>query len=707
MTRFGFYSRLAWINMKKNRKIYLPFMTIAAAVIMMFYIVFHLNQDPEVTSFRGGTTLQFILGLGVVVISIFSVIFFFYTNSFLMKRRKTELGLYNVLGMGKIHIARVLLWENVFMACFSILAGLAAGILLSKIGQLGLFRLLNMEVTYGFSVNWNVAGITAVIFLAIYALLYLHSLQQIVRSSATELLSSKSVGEREPKSNLLMALAGVILLGAGYVIAQRVTDPMAAIGMFFVAVILVILGTYCCFIAGSVALCKLLRKNKNYYYKTSHFISVSSMIYRMKRNGAGLASICILSTMVLVMLSATACMYIGGEDAVKKSYPRDMSVEMTMDGTDAVTFNNTVNAVQQWTKLVCGESGVDCHAPEAGLLSYRGAQFVVTWQGTQVKASDRMQSDYGDTILTVMPLEDYNTSFHVAEDLQNHQVLVYDSAGAFHEDVLTIFGRDYPVKERIGELNTGLNNMIAGYRQLFVIVPGMQDVMDLYEAVELLDEPEDTYFYSNLLYYMGFDASLEVHGATELQSRLGEIGTLEGMPPEGTEFEAAGEGGSRWISNYFEERNIQPVYELLSIDVQSSLGARETFYSLYGGFFFLGILLSITFLLATVLIMYYKQITEGYEDKERFVILQNVGMSEGEIRKSVNSQVLTVFFAPLVMAGVHIAFAFKMIALMLSSFGITNTPLLLATNAVSFLAFAAFYVVVYVGTSRTYYRLVS
>lgn len=411
--------------------------------------------------------------------------------------------------------------------------------------------------------------------------------------------------------------------------------------------------------------------------------------------------------MVLVMLSATACMYIGGEDAVKKSYPRDMSVEMTMDGTDAVTFNNTVNAVQQWSKLVCGESGVDCHAPEAGLLSYRGAQFVVTWQGTQVKASDRMQSDYGDTILTVMPLEDYNTSFHVAEDLQNHQVLVYDSAGSFHEDVLTIFGRDYPVKDRISELNTGLNNMFVGYRQLFVIVPGMQDVMDLYEAVELLDEPEDTYFYSNLLYYMGFDASLEDHGATELQNRLGKIGTFEGMPPEGTEFEAAGEGGSRWISNYFEERNIQPVYELLSIDVQSSLGARETFYSLYGGFFFLGILLSITFLLATVLIMYYKQITEGYEDKERFVILQNVGMSEGEIRKSVNSQVLTVFFAPLVMAGVHIAFAFKMIALMLSSFGITNTPLLLATNAVSFLAFAAFYVVVYVGTSRTYYRLVS
>lgn len=700
MNNAAFFPKLAWNNISKNKKIYLPYMLTTSGIIMMFYIVFHLNQDPEVTAFQSGTTLQFILGLGVIVVGIFSVIFLFYTNSFLMKRRKTELGLYNVLGLGKIHIARVVFWETVYMAVFSLVPGMGLGVLLSKIGQLGLFRLLNLEASYTFSVNFHVLGFTAAFFAVVFVLLFLFSLHQIGRSSARELLSSEKAGEKEPRANGMLAAVGVILLGAGYVISQIISDPMSAIGMFFIAVILVILGTYCCFIAGSVALCKLLRKNKTYYYKTNHFISVSSMIYRMKRNGAGLASICILSTMVLVMLSSTACMYLGGADAVEKNYPRDMMVKMTLYGGDMPEFQISADAVDAWLEETLQQQSVKAE----NLVSYRFGTYMVHQEGNTIESVPYGNFGESNMVMNVVTLEDYNASENQTAALKPGQVLVYDDTGRFAGETLNIFGREYQVAEILEEMAMQKSNFV-GYSTLSVVTADMAEFSRIYEEQEKLQaasmkeqgvDPKagdaNSCSYS-LVYTLGFDED----GMSEAQKDAVQ-GALDQLDDEGY---------AAVIEPALRQSGRDPFFSTLTLSADSSEDVRDAFYSLYGGMFFLGILLSITFLLGTVLIMYYKQITEGYDDQGRFEILRKVGMSDTEIRKTINSQVLTVFFAPLLAAGMHVLFAFHMIALMLSVFAITNTMLLALISLGVFLVFGVFYAAVYMATSRAYYRIVS
>lgn len=700
MNGMAFFPKLAWNNISKNKKIYLPYMLTSSGIIMMFYIVFHLNQDPEVTTFQSGTTLQFILGLGIVVIGIFSVIFLFYTNSFLMKRRKTELGLYNVLGLGKIHIARVLFWETVYIAVFSLVLGMGLGVLLSKIGQLGLFRLLNMKASYTFSVNVHVLGFTAAFFTVVFVLLFLFSVRQIGKSSARELLSSEKAGEKEPKANGLLAAAGVVLLGAGYVISQIINDPMSAIGMFFIAVILVILGTYCCFIAGSVALCKLLRKNKNYYYKTNHFISVSSMIYRMKRNGAGLASICILSTMVLVMLSSTACMYLGGAAAVEKSYPRDMMVKMTLYGGELPEFQTSADAVDHWLEDTLQQQS----AAAENLVSYRIGTYMVHQEGNTVESIPYGNFGASNTVMNVVMLEDYNASENKTAALKPGQVLVYDDTGRFTGDTLTIFGREYQVAGILEEMSTQKSSFV-GYSTLSVVAADKAEFSRIYGEQEKLQassmkekgvdsaaDSANSYSYS-LVYTLGFDED----GMSEAQKEAVQE-ALDHLDDDGY---------AEVIEPALRQSGRDPFFSTLTLSADSSEEVRDAFYSLYGGMFFLGILLSITFLLGTVLIMYYKQITEGYDDQGRFEILRKVGMSDTEIRRTINSQVLTVFFAPLLAAGLHVLFAFHMLALMLSVFAITDTLLLALISLGVFLLFAIFYAAVYMATSRAYYRIVA
>lgn len=697
MNGMAFFPKLAWRSIAKNKRIYLPYMLTASGIIMMFYIVFHLNQDPEIAGFTSGATLQLILGLGAVVIGIFAVIFLFYTNSFLMKRRKTELGLYNVLGLGKIHIARVLFWESLYMIIFSLILGMGLGALLSKIGQLGLFRLLNIEPSYTFSINFHVMGFTAVFFSIVFALIYVSSLRQISRSSARELLASGQMGEKEPRANILLALAGVILLGAGYVISQIIDNPMAAIGMFFIAVILVILGTYCCFIAGSVALLKLLRKNKNYYYKTRHFVSVSSMIYRMKRNGAGLASICILSTMVLVMISSTACMYLGGAAAVKAHYPRDMQVGIGMTGGEKAGYETAVEAVTDWAEKTCSSQGVRIE----NQTRYRFGRYYMKQTGNEMELVTNTNAQEMNLNLRVLPLEDYNISDGRAVSLNHDQVMVYDERGEFSGNTLKLFGKEYQVAEVLDSISAGKSANI-GYNSIYVVVPDMAEFYRIYDAAEQLHmkenstsgQAEDPDWYAYALEYdFAFDGSqMSEEQMNSIETALYQLND--------TGYEEA-------IAPVFTARHQEPVFATMAVVGTSSREARQSFYSLYGGMLFLGILLSITFLLGTVLIMYYKQITEGYDDQGRFEILRKVGMSDLEIRRTINSQVLTVFFAPLIIAGCHILFAFHMIALMLSVFGIMDAGLLAMITLGVFLVFGLFYAAVYLFTSKAYYRIVA
>ena len=332
----GFYPHLAWDGIRKNKRLYLPYILTCTGMVMMFYIIAFLAGDTMLKTVRGGSFVTEMLGLGTYVIMIFAVIFLFYTNSFLMKRRKKEFGLYNVLGMGKGNLARILFWESVQIAFISISTGLVFGMAFAKLGEIAVMHAINRENNYNIKVNAEALLMTLKVFGAIYVLLFFNMVRQIKMSNTVELLKSDNKGEKTPKANWFIALCGVVILGGAYYIAVTIGDPITALSMFFVAVIMVIIGTYLLFIAGSVTLCRILQKNKHYYYKTNHFVSVSSMLYRMKRNGAGLASICILCTMVLVMLSSTVCLYTGEEGVIRNRYPKDIDITVTFDDYESM-----------------------------------------------------------------------------------------------------------------------------------------------------------------------------------------------------------------------------------------------------------------------------------------------------------------------------------------------------------------------------------
>ena len=537
------YARLAWDGIRKNKRLYLPYILTCVGAVTMYYMMRELRDSPLLESMKGGGSSRMILGLGTWVIAVFSLLFLFYTYSFLIRRRQREFGLYHVLGLGKRHIALLCALETLFTAAIALVAGLAAGVGLSFAVELGLRSTMRAAVDFAFSINGGALLQTALLYLAIFLLILLSTLVKVGRGSAMSLLRSENYGEKPPKANVFVAVLGAVLLAVAYVMAVSIQEPMQAMLLFFAAVILVILATYLLFIAGSVALCKALQKNRNYYYQPRHFVSVSSMAYRMKRNGAGLASICILATMVLVMLSSSACLYFGAEDSLNATYPTEFDV--TVSVSDPATVPDLEKA-----------------------LNEAGAPYgVAVWQqGTLGQWEDGAE---------------WSAAF---------------DTGLSRERQLAL-GR---------AISSALNN------------------------------PETTWGYS-------------------------------------TAFRAE---------------------------------AADEFYGTYGSLFFIGIILSVLFICAAVLIIYYKQLCEGYEDQPRFAIMQKVGMTAADIRRSVNSQLLTVFFLPLAGAALHMAFAFPMIRRMLLLFRLTNTGLFVATALISFAVLTVVYTLVYKATSNAYYRIV-
>lgn len=683
------YSRLAWTNIRKNRKTYLPYMVSAIGMVMMFFLTINLSMDPQVATFEEGNWMQLILRLGAIVIGLFSVIFLFYTNSFLMKRRKTELGLYHVLGMGKTHIARVLLWETLFTALLSIGAGAIGGMVFSKAAQVLLLRMMGRGIDYVFTLQPPALAYSVILFAAIFALIYGKSVIEISRQSTIDLLYSKAQGEREPRANFVLALLGLLFLGAGYVLAMTVKHPADAIMTFFIAVIAVIIGTYCTFIAGSVALLKLLRKNKNYYYQTSHFIATSSMIFRMKKHGAGLASICILSTMVLVMISSTACLYFGAHDAINAAYPRDLEATVSLYESNEETFAAASSDLDELLEASLTAQGLKAK----DVLHY-------TLYAFYAKMTDGVLTplagyEAGSHSYAVMTAAEYNENFGTQVQLERSQLLYKMNEGSLGEEMLTLADKRYAVVGKAKEL------VLRG-----------ADAADLSEVVYLVVSDQNE-FARIMTYLQQSDAG---HGVRMICSRAFDLTDAAGNALTDAQITEAADrvreefydpvsgGSSRAIGTHGGNR---PVYTSMDISCRTRGSAMETFTNLYGGLFFLGILLSLAFLGATVMLMYYKQITEGYDDKERFHILRDVGMSDREIRKSIRDQVRKVFFIPLLGAGLHIAFAFHIIKLMIRVFGISNTALLIYTTLASFLLFAAFYIVVYLITSRAYYKIVA
>lgn len=670
----GIYSRLALTGIRKNKKLYIPYILTCVGMVMMFYIISFLSNSDLMINYPGGETIKSILGLGVYVIGFFALIFLFYTNSFLVRRRKKEFGLYNILGMGKRNIARVMLWETLFIGVFSIVIGMALGIVFSKLAELLMINITNMDVNFGLKIDFTSLYYTSILFAVIFFLILLNSLRQVHLSNPIALLHSENAGEKPPKANWVVAILGLVVLACAYYMAVTIKDPVTTLAAFFFAVIMVILATYLIFISGSVAFCKLLQKKKNYYYKTNHFVSVSSMSYRMKRNGAGLASICILCTMVLVMISSTACLYMGKEESLRERYPRNINVTIS-----AESYEELISQDAESISDMCFETAENMGYSPENSLDYSTLAFVSYIRNGEIVFDDGENGfDYatGDLWqIFMVPLEDYNRITGSNETLEYNEVLISTSKDMnYGYDTVSIKGQEpLNIKKTVTNFeNNGVDTMQI-IPALYIFVPdlGVQLERISQTNVEALD---------TVSRFIGFD--------------------LNASDTEQVQFYDA-------ISENLRNSEIENPNSSLVVSVESAANEKQSFYGLFGGLFFLGIILGIVFIFAAVLIMYYKQVSEGYEDQSRFEIMQKVGMTKKEIKKSINSQMLTVFFMPLIAAGVHLAFAFPMIYKMLILFGLVNQSFLIMVTVGCFLLFALLYMLVYKITSRAYYSIVS
>lgn len=659
------YTKLAITNIKNNRQFYFPYLLTGIITVAMFYIMCALESNPGIQSMPGAKDLGLILRLGIGVIGIFAVIFLFYTNSFIIKRRKKELGIYNILGMEKRHIAKILSKEAFFTAIIAIGGGLVTGVLFHKLACMLLYRMIGFNGGITFSFSKKGVMITAILFAIVYLLTYIYDLFQVQLANPIELLQSGNKGEREPKTKAIMAVLGVLCLGTGYFIAITTKNPIKALTLFFVAVILVIIGTYLLFTAGSIALLKILRRNKGYYYQTKHFTSVSGMIYRMKQNAVGLANICILSTMVLVAVSTTVSLYVGIEDIMKERYPNEINISAYYD-TGAPAEDSIAPIVEKSVK----ESGRKIRHEEDYLELYFAA---IKDQGQYSLDKEKVKTA-GDRVsgFVVLTREDCKKKYNeeIPELAENEVALI--TIDKTDMDTLVLENRSYHVKEIKQFENTEDFETIADMMDeyYYVIVNDVQDMERLWQLQKDIYQENSS--------SISRQVRLDIDGDSEQKKECFEnIKTALG--PE------------------------QAKARILIDSRQSSL---DEFYQIYGGFLFLGLFLGILFLMITVLIIFYKQISEGYDDKERFSIMEKVGMSNDEVKATIRSQVRTVFFLPILMAAIHVGMAFPMIKRLLWLFGLSNTALFAGCMAGTILVFTLIYLLVFLKTSKTYYKIV-
>ena len=637
------YEKLAVTNLKNNRKTYVPYIFTGVLTVMMFYIIDALSRGKGITQ----DTLKICLQYATGVIVVFAVIFLFYTNSFLIKRRKKEIGVYNILGMGKRHIARMMAVETILTAGISILGGLVFGIIFGKLMYLLLLKILHNSVDMQFSVNGTAIVQTVILFAGIFLLTYLYNILQIQLVNPVELLHGGNQGEKEPKSRWLLVIVGVAALGNGYWIALTTEAPLEALLKFFVAVVCVIIGTYALFIAGSIVVLKILRKNKAYYYNPKHFTSVSGMIYRMKQNGAGLANICVLSTMVLVMVSTTVSLYAGMEDILDSRFPRDVSIVCNEADT------NKEETLQRLIKEQCEKAGVKI----TDRVRYRYGSMNAVLKGDKLENVDQYYPDNHFYYVEMMTQDEYNRIEKRNVSLEEQEILTYTSNGKCGKKEINIAGRNYQVKKELSEMTSQPKSTAEMYKTLYIVFANAEQI----ERIE-------PFSYADKFNLKGDD----------------------GKQKEALE----------QIQNEFYEKIPDGMME-------SRMLSRSSFYELYGGLFFIGIYLGSMFIMATVLIIYYKQISEGYDDRERYQIMQKVGMSKKEVKRSIRSQVLSVFFLPLVVAVIHVAVAFKVMTKILGVLNLTNVWLFTVCTIITIAVFAVFYIIVYSITAKEYYRIVN
>lgn len=655
-----FFAKMAVSNIKKNRQSYIPYILSCVVTTAMFYLVRSLCRNPEMKNMIGADTLLTLMSMCSALVALFAVIFLFYTNSFLVKRRQKEFAVFNILGMEKGHLVRMMAWETLDVFLLSLAGGLIIGIALDKAMFLLITRLLGAEIRLGFHFSAQAVLDTVILLVLIFFLVFLNSVRKIRLASPIELLQEGKAGEKEPKTKKILALLGVLCLGSGYYLALTIEDPVVALSTFFGAVFLVVIGTYLLFTAGSIALLKLLRRNKRYYYKPKHFIGISGMIYRMKQNAVGLANICILSTCVLVMVSSTSSLMLGLNNVMETRYPSDFVIYADeASKEDADRGFEAVRALQEEENLRVTDESAYSYLSFAALRD--GSTFDVD---EQANITDMSRV----TALCFVPLEDYNAVMGRSEALADDEVLIYANRTAYEDRTLTVFDKTYEVKAQLTDFPG--NGVLSAYASdtIYIVLPSREALTNLYA------QQKEVYgdMASNIRYLYGFDSA---------------------APEE------------EQVDFYHEVRSLYDANGWHAT-IDSRAEARPSMMGLYGGLFFIGIFLGLLFLMATVLIIYYKQISEGYEDKERFDIMQKVGMSHQEVRSAILSQVLTVFFLPLLAAGIHSAVAFPFVTKILELLNLTDIALFRNCALVSYGIFAIIYLAVYLLTARNYYRIV-
>ena len=673
------YPKLAWQGIRKNAETYLPYLLMGILMVGVSYIMNYLTRPALMGALSmGGTTLM-VLQMGKIVISVFSVIFLYYCNSFLIRRRMKEFGLYNILGMGKGNIARVMLWETLLTALLVFAGGLLLGLSLSRLVEMALINLLHadytvpMELFYPDGVTW-----VLLLFGGIYVLILLANLLRMRLSNPVALLKSENTGEKPPKANWFFGLIGLLILLSAYYVVAVSQSPLEALIFFFIAVLMVIVATYLLLVSGSVTLCRMLRRNKRYYYQTRHFISVSAMAYRMKRNGAGMATICILCTMVLVILTSTVCLYGGTDSMVDAICPQDINLTIGLEARDGEENWKRLDAMQQMALDVTEEMGL---TPEN-----------ITSQRALVATGKVQNGDYGiitdaDSLkanvleLTVYPLSVYEQATGETVTLADRELLYASFKTNETFSSMSFYG-SAPYRMIHAEKELPKRLLSADYRSAWGCLVVFTNDAEAFrrEITALVGKNSGEAMMMDRL-ALHFDLASEAD--TDTQEKLVKTLRSEAMKSTGKDF-----------------------YGMSSLSVDTRALCRMDYLSLFGGLFFLGMVLGPLFSIAAVLIMYYKQICEGYEDAERFAVMRKVGLTDAEIRRSVNSQVLTVFFAPLLMAGLHMLFAMPMIRLILGAFGLHNDSLFYGIGIGCYVVFAVIYALMYLLTSRRYYRIV-
>lgn len=665
------YLRLAKTNIRNNRQLYLPYLISGIVTVAMFYLMIFINNNPGMKTIPGAANLKMIMSMGVGIIAIFACIFIFYTNSFIIKNRKKEIGVYNILGMEKRHIAKVLGQETFFVAVIAIAGGVLSGIVFSKLILMLLYRMLGFQESVSFYVAKAGIEYTILVFGFVYVLTLLYNLLQIRLANPIELLRGGNVGEKEPKTKVLMAIAGIACLTVAYYIAITTENPMEVLTKFFLAVLLVIIGTYLLFTAGSIAILKMLRKNKKFYYNKKHFAAVSGMLYRMKQNAVGLASICILSTGVLLMISSTVCLNSGLDDIMNKRCPADVNV---------LYRGNSYEDLEKMREKLLGkiENQVSYEKinTEIAFSSTLVGSEDGSWKFANVDGSSLMAMPASLETLTVVPQEEYARVTGEEISLAPGEVLAYHN-GKTDGETLEIHNKVYQVKEwlknyqYVGDNFSSMDSLklVVNDEDFFALFLQQEEVYQ--SAMSLMELETDVYLSGSE--EEKYASAIKVSDlASELLDSEKAAGTIEvGM-------------------NYSTIK--QELY--------------NSFYSMFGGILFLGIFLGLLFLMGAAMIIYYKQVSEGYEDKERFEIMQKVGMTHKEVKSSIHRQILMVFFLPLGMAALHIAMAFPMVKRLLALFSMTNSGLFARCTVVTLLVFALVYGVIYGLTAKVYYKIV-